>query len=123
MSGLAEVFPAIAFLSGTVIAIYILLIGKKLSRGSQSAGPVLTPTQRIHGLSARPWDEAAISASLQRDPQRTVAIVSELCRSVGIEPGPAASGPRLAVEQMVGQLELYLERDKTPAPDERVSDE
>ena len=112
MSGLAEQFPALAFLAVTIVVVYVLLTSKKLARGSQSAGPVLTPVQKIHGLSSEAWDEAAISASLQSDPERTVAIVSELCRSVGLESATTAPVPHLAVEQLVVRLEKHLELEQ-----------
>lgn len=108
MSGFAEIFPFLAFLAVSGIAIYALVARGKLARGSQSAGPVIAPTQIVHGRSSQTWDTASITADLANHGVLTVGNLADLCRSVGIDATTHYGLSQRAAEVLVDRLEHHL---------------
>lgn len=116
MSLVAELFPLIAFLGVTVLGLYALIIRGKLAKGSQSAGPILTPVQDVHGLNSEAWDVASIGKNLKANKGHTLGMVSSLCQSVGIDSNHHYGISEQSVQELVERLEQHLELDRFSSP-------
>lgn len=109
VSAIAELFPTAAFFAISAMLIYALVTRSKLALGSQSAGPVLTIVQDVHGLKSQAWDVTAITANLKGNPEHTLTMVRGYCQSVGLDVSQTLSASENAVELLINRLEHELE--------------
>ncbi len=109
MSAVAELFPLVVFLAISVVVVYALVTRNKLALGSQSAGPMVTIVQDVHGLKSQAWDVTSIAANLKGNPEHTLTLVRGYCHSVGLDSSQTLGTSEHAVEVLVARLEQQLE--------------
>ena len=113
MARFAEVFPLLVFLATLLLAFFAIRLSRRLSRGSQSAGPreVVRPQQV--GLQQTPWELSAIDEQLRsgwnaRGRIDLVTTVNRLTTAAGLH-DPALQLPTNASDEHISRVVAHLE--------------
>lgn len=109
MRFLADSFPLLATLGIAGLILYALLSKKSLASGSESAGPVVRPSQEVHGLSTESQDVTSITDQISTNPGAVIEMMTELCQIEGITADVTRSSNHLLIGSLLSQLEAHLE--------------
>jgi hypothetical protein len=116
MSVLAGLLPLIWFVAAVGLLILVIRLNRRLSRGSRTAGPRVTPTPDPVGLTATPWELEAIHLQLKAPPDSParrdlVATVNRLIAAsrdrAQLAPLPL-SATNTEIERVMAELESKL---------------
>ena len=89
MEALAVAFPVLVVVSGLILAVLAMRLDRKLSRGSQSAGPRdVVPPEQV-GLQRTPWELKALHDQVRSGADRQarhdlVQTVNRLSTAAGV---------------------------------------
>ncbi len=114
---LADLLPFLVTVAVLVLAILMIQLNRRVSRGSRSAGPRALEPPRPEGLTATPWELEAIDLQLSAAPDTParrdlVATVNRLIAAsrdkTRLAPLPL-NATNAQIEQVVGELESRLD--------------
>lgn len=114
MSALTALFPVLVFLATVALVVFAIRLDRRLSRGSQSAGPreVMQPEQV--GLQRTPWELKALDDQVRSGANRQarhdlVQTINRLTTAAGIT-DPAYRLDTNANDHMIANVISLLEQ-------------
>lgn len=116
---MADLITPVAIVALVVLAYLVVRLGRRVSRGTDSAGPRQVPQPLPVGQKATPWELEAIDIQLGAHRTSTarqdlIATVNRLAAAANRNERVAGSAGNMEIDHLIAVIENQLANDGTP---------